>query len=224
MRLEVWGFSSMRRNKSNASEPPDFCASNLFVMQKLFLFLFPVLLGSWQPSGKIHFRNPSFEDAPGSGKCPKGWHFTYKGSTPDILPGAWEIMFPAQAGKTCVGLVTREDGTREDIAQAMAKPLKGGECYAFTLYLAHAPNYVGYNKPTRLRIFGYTEKGARSELLASSPLIDHTDWRLYKFELSPSANVTQLIFEAYFAPGVIFYYKGNILLDNCSPLEKCVRA
>ncbi|MBC7774828.1 MAG: hypothetical protein H7246_05260 [Phycisphaerae bacterium] len=193
-------------------------------MQKLFLFLFPLLASSWQSQGKIYLRNPSFEDAAGSGKCPKGWHFTYKGSTPDILPGAWEIMFPAQDGKTCLGLVIREDGTREDITQTLAEPLVSGKCYSFTLYLAHAPKYVGYNKPTRLRIFGYSEKGGKNELLATSPLIDHADWRQYKFELSPSSTVVHLLFEVDYAPGVLFKYKGNILLDNCSPLEKCVRA
>jgi hypothetical protein len=83
---------------------------------------------------------------------------------------------------------------------------------------------VGYNKPVRLRIWGAAEKGGKGELLASSPLIDHPDWRPYKFELSPSSNITHLTFEADFAPGVIFKYKGNLLLDNCSPLEKCIRA
>ena len=193
-------------------------------MQKLLLLLFPCALLSGQPSGKIYFRNPSFEDAPGSGKCPKGWYSGYQGSTPDILPGAWEINFPPQEGKTCVGLIVREDGTREDISQALAEPLSAGMCYSFSLYLAHAPKYVGYNKPTRLRIWGCTEKGGACQLLASSPLIDHSDWRQYKFELSPSANTVLLIFEAYYAPGVVFKYKGNLLLDNCSPLEKCIRA
>jgi len=193
-------------------------------MQKLLLLLFPLIASSWQPQGKIYFRNPSFEGTPGDGKCPKGWHYTHQGSTPDILPGAWEIMFPAQEGKTCVGLVIREDGTREDITQTLAEPLLHGKCYTFTLYLAHAPKYVGYNKPARLRIFGYSDKGGKSELLATSPLIDHKDWRQYKFDLSPSANTTQLIFEVDYAPGVFFKYRGNILLDNCSALEKCVRA
>ena len=193
-------------------------------MQQLLLLFLSLAAFSAQPSGKIYFRNPSFEDAPGSGKCPKGWHFTNQGSTPDLLPGAWEIMVPAQDGKTCLGLIVREDGTREDICQALAEPIKGGQCMAFTIYLAHANKYVGYNKPTRLRIWGCTEKGSRGELLATTPLIDHTDWRPYKFELSPTVNVTQLIFEADYAPGVVFKYKGNILLDNCSPLEKCIRA
>ena len=196
----------------------------MILMQKIMLLFLSLASFQAQPSGKIYFRNPSFEDAPGSGKCPKGWYSGYQGSTPDILPGAWEIMFPAQEGKTCLGLIVREDGTREDISQMLAEPLVGGKCYAFTLYLAHAPKYVGYNKPTRLRIFGYTERGGKHELLASSPLIDHSDWRQYKFELSPSSNITQLVFEADYAPGVLFKYKGNILLDNCSPLEKCIRA
>ncbi len=193
-------------------------------MQKLLFLLLPLLAGTTQPSGKIYFHNPSFEDVPGAGKCPKGWHSGYQGSTPDILPGAWEIMFPPQDGKSCLGLIVREDGTREDISQILTEPLLSGKCYAFTLYLAHAPKYVGYNMPTRLRIFGYPGKGGKPELLATSPLIDHADWRQYKFELSPSINVTELVFEVDYAPGVLFKYKGNILLDNCSPLEKCVRA
>ncbi|MDX1912430.1 MAG: hypothetical protein SFV22_13130 [Saprospiraceae bacterium] len=195
------------------------------MFQKLpFLLLSLIAFNTAQPSGKIYLRNPSFEDTPGSGKSPKGWYSGYKGSTPDIMPGAWEIMFPPQEGKTCVGLIVREDGTREDISQALAEPLKAGQCYKFTIYLAHASKYVGYNKPTRLRIFGCAEKGGACELLDTSPLIDHSDWRSYKFEITPSSNVTQLLFEAYYAPGVLFKYKGNLLLDNCSPLEKCERA
>ncbi|MFN0214019.1 MAG: hypothetical protein ACKVT2_07165 [Saprospiraceae bacterium] len=193
-------------------------------MQKLFLFLLPLLVGPGQTSEKIYLRNPSFEDAPGTGKCPKGWYSGYQGSTPDILPGAWEINFPAQDGKTCIGLIVREDGSREDISQALGEPLVGKKCYTFSLYLAHSPKYVGYNNPARLRIFGSTGKGVKGELLATSPLIDQTNWRQYKFELSPKANVTHLIFEADYAPGINFKYKGNILIDNCSPLEKCLRA
>ena len=192
-------------------------------MKRYIWLLFPLLAFN-QPNGKIYLKNPSFEDNPGAGKSPKGWYSGYMGSTPDIMPGAWDIQFPPQEGKTCVGLIVREDGSREDISQALSEPLVGGNCYSFTLYLAHSPKYVGYNNPARLRIWGGTEKGAPSQLLAASPLIDHSDWRQYKFELSPGANISHLTFEVYYAPGVVFKYKGNILLDNCSPLEKCIRA
>jgi hypothetical protein len=194
-------------------------------MQKLLCLIFPLLASSGQPSGKIYFRNASFEDRPGTGKAPKGWYFDTPGNTPDVLPGAWEIMEPkAYDGKTYVGLITREDGTYEDIRQSLAEPLKAGQCYTFSIYLAHAPKYVGYNKPTRLRILGASAKGGQLEILANSPLVDHPTWKQYKFEFTPSRDVTQLVFEACFAPGAVFKYRGNVLLDLCSPIEKCVRA
>lgn len=195
------------------------------IMKKLFSLIFPLLTVGGQPSGKIYLRNASFEDTPGSGKAPQGWYFDTPGNTPDVLPGAWEIMEPkAYDGKTYIGLITREDGSYEDIRQSLAEPLKAGQCYTFSIYLAHAPKYVGYNKPTRLRICGASEKGGKLEILTFSPLINHSDWKLYKFEITPSRQVTQLVFEACFAPGVIFKYRGNVLLDLCSPIEKCVRA
>lgn len=193
-------------------------------MSKLLMLLLLFAGLGAQPSDKINFRNPSFEDSPGAGKSPKGWYSANQGSTPDIMPGAWEIQFPPQEGKTCLGLVIREDGTREDISQVLAETLPAGKCYSFTVYLAHASKYVGYNKPTRLRIFGAAQKGSAPELLATSPLIDHSDWRQYKFELSPKQAVRVLTFEIDYAPGVVFKYKGNLLIDNCSPLEKCIRA
>lgn len=40
------------------------------------------------------------------------------------MPGAWDIVVQPQDGKTCVALVTREDGTREDIGQQLPQTLK----------------------------------------------------------------------------------------------------
>lgn len=182
--------------------------------------MFPFLQQTGQT---VPIRNPSFEDAPGASKVPKGWQSS-PGSTPDIMPGAWDIQFAPQHGSTCVGLVTRTDGSNEDIGQGLGETLKGGVCYAFSLYLAHAPKYVGYNNPVRLRIWGAATRGAKEMLLASSPLIDHNDWRNYKFQFVPTKDMKYITFEAYFGPGITFKYKGNILLDNCSAIEKCDRA
>ncbi len=187
-----------------------------------FLALVFALLG--QSSQTIPIRNPSFEDQPGNSKSPKGWHSDTPGSTPDILPGAWDIDFAAQEGATCVGLVTRNDGTSEDIAQGLSEPLKGGVCYTFSIYLAKAPKYVGYNHPISLRIWGGTGRGKKEMLLESSPLIDHSDWRQYKFQFVPPRDMRFITFEAWYGPGITFKYKGNIILDNCSPIEKCDRA
>lgn len=178
-----------------------------------------------QPGTVIPIRNPSFEDdAPAQSKVPRGWQSYTAGSTPDILPGAWGIQFAPQDGKTCVGLVTREDGTSEDIAQVLPESLKGGTCYTFSIHLARAPKYVGYNHPVRLRIWGGAGRGKKEMLLASSPLIDHSDWRKYPFQFVPARDMRYITFEAWFGPGITFKYKGNILLDNCSVIEKCDRA
>lgn len=191
----------------------------------LFSLLHPWLMGSQQPSGTlIPFRNPSFEDAPRASASPAGWQSYTPGSTPDILPGAWGLDIPAQEGRTCLGLITREDGTSEDVSQGLQESLKNGFCYKFSIFLAHSPKYVGYNNPIRIRIWGSAKRGGKEQLLASSPLIDHSDWRNYKFQFIPTGDIRFITFEAYFAPGASFKYKGNILMDNCSAIEKCNRA
>lgn len=140
------------------------------------------------------------------------------------MPGAWGINFPPQDGKTCLGLVTREDGTVEDVGQLLLNTLQKDSCYTFSIQLAHALKYVGYNQAVRLRVWGSSAKGQKQELLASSPMVSHTDWKLYKFQFVPRQNTRFITLEAFFAPGVLFRYKGNILLDNCSPIERCDRA
>lgn len=192
---------------------------------KHFGFLIFVFFFTAQPGSVIPIRNPSFEDdAPAQSKLPGGWQSYTAGSTPDILPGAWGIRFGAQDGKTCVGLVTREDGTSEDIAQGLSESLKGGTCYTLSIFLAHSPKYVGYNHPVRLRIWGGSARGKKEMLLASSALIDHSDWRKYPFQFVPTRDMRYITFEAWYGPGITFRYKGNIVLDNCSAIEKCDRA
>jgi hypothetical protein len=123
-----------------------------------------------------------------------------------------------------VGLVTRENGTSEDMGQLLTTSLKSGSCYSFSIWLAHTPQYVGYNAPVRLRVWGGSTPGAKTMLLASSPLVAHADWREYKLQFIARQDIRYLTLEAYFGPGVLQSYKGNILLDNCSPIEKCDRA
>lgn len=196
-------------------------------------FLSVFLIGLWinpfhwmtgmQPDGKILLQNPSFEDKPRASASPWGWESHTPGSTPDIMPGAWDIVVQPQEGKSCVALVTREDGSREDIAQRLPQNLKAGTCYTFSIYLSHAPQYVGYNHPVRLRIWGGAGRG-KEQLLASSVLIDHADWKLYKFQFVPTRDMRYITLEAFFAPGAMFHYRGNIVLDNCSPIERCDKA
>lgn len=186
--------------------------------------LLPVFMLVVQPGEKNRFRNHSFEDTPRASASPAGWYSDTPGSTPDILPGAWGIEFPPQEGKTCLGLVTRSDNTTEDVTQALATPLSAGTCYSFSVFLAHAEKYVGFNQPARLRVWGSAVKGSKGKLMASSPLINHSDWRNYRFEFFTPTEIRYITLEAWYAPGVIFKYNGNILLDNCSDIQRCDRA
>lgn len=171
------------------------------------------------------FKNASFEDDnPRASASPDGWNSKSPGSTPDIMPGAWGLQIPAFHGKTCLGLVTRDDGSVEDVSQCLAKPLKKGECYSFTIQLSHADRYVGYNQPCRLRVWGGDGISSKQDLLASSPLINHSAWKKYTFKFTPTRDCSCITMEASYGPGATFKYKGNILLDNCSEIEKCEKA
>jgi hypothetical protein len=195
--------------------------NNVFV---LAVCLVGLAVQAWGQNGKIPWRNASFEGSPQASASPVGWFSKSPGSTPDILPGAWGIAFSAHDGLTCLGLVTREDGTVEDVGQTLTQTLKANVCYKFSIYLAHATQYVGYNHPIRLRVWGGNGQGSKEVLLASSPLIDHSGWKPYVLQFIPPREIRSLTFEAYYAPGVFFHYKGNILLDLCSPIEQCNRA
>jgi hypothetical protein len=196
-------------------------------MMKIICFCLFSALGlffSGDQGEKIAFRNASFEDTPKASASPAGWNSLTPGSTPDILPGAWEIQFPAQHGETCVGLISREDGTVEDLGQTLSETLLKGKCYEFNLYLAHAEKYVGYDKPLQLRIWGGNTRGAKTQLLGTSGLINHSEWRNYIFQFEPKTDIKHITLEAFYAPGALFHYKGNIILDNISAIEKCDRA
>ena len=172
----------------------------------------------------IRLDNPSFEGTPQDGTTPAGWLSCGENSTPDILPGFWGVYTAASDGNTYVGLTAREDGTWEAMAQKLRKPMQANECYSFSMDLARSSQYVGFNIPIKLRIWGGTDLCQKQQLLAESPLIKHTKWNTYNFELSPKVNYNYIIFEAQYASGIYFTYKGNILLDNCSVLKRCPRA
>jgi hypothetical protein len=109
--------------------------------------------------GLIPFTNPSFEDKPQQSASPAGWGSQTGGSTPDIQPDIWGVTLAPHSGKTYVGLVTREDGTSEDIGQTLRVALEAGKCYRFSIFLAHSKYYAGHNHPVRLRGLGGQQEG-----------------------------------------------------------------
>jgi hypothetical protein len=171
----------------------------------------------------IFFRNPSFDGKPGESMLPKEWTSQTKGSTPDIFPGAWKLQKTPHHGNTCLGLVVREDNTSEDITQELNTPLLSGECYEFQVWLSTLPKYVGYDHACQLRIYGGDSNG-KEELLDASALVSNQDWQQFKFQFTPKRRIKFLSFVAWYGPGVMFKYKGNILMDDLSPIIHCDRA
>ncbi len=175
-------------------------------------------------SAQIRLANPSFEGDPQDATTPTGWMPCMVGSTPDILPGAWGVYTPASDGETFLGMITREDGSWENIGQRLKQPLKALECYSFQIDLARSSTYSDYNMPLKLRIWAGETLCSLDQLLGETGFIKHTDWQTYTFNFLTKKKYNYIILEAHYATGVLFSYKGNILLDACSTINPCIRA
>jgi outer membrane protein OmpA-like peptidoglycan-associated protein len=206
----------------------------------LFLMVYNVSAQTDMKPDSIHLINASFEDTPKQSSPPMGWtDCGFQGeSAPDVHPGNyWEVNKPAFNGKTYVGMVVRNNDTWERISQMLEKPLIGGVCYDFSLYLSSAERYksgtnnrenlpiitrsdstYNFNTPCVLRIWGGNISCGRSELLGESPPIDNYEWKQFFFRLKPKSNYKYIMLEAFFKTPVILPYNGNILMDNASTL------
>jgi hypothetical protein len=197
-------------------------------MSRIFvaaIALLPCMAFDQNNTPYTNFTNPSFEcGIQKESIFPDNWSSTTPNNTPDILPGAWGLEKAAHHGKTCLGLVTREDGSSENLGQELPKALHKGDCYAFSVFLSHANYYVKYDKPCRIKVWGGSKPGERQVLLATSPLVSHTDWKQYEFKFTATQDCKAITFEAAYAPGVSQKYKGNIILDQCSEIIKCEKA
>jgi len=173
---------------------------------------------------QITLENASFEGQAQDATVPTGWHSCKRGTTPDILPGFWGVNKEASEGETYIGLITRDDGSWESIGQRLQSPLTANECYTLKLDLARSDSYAGYLLPLKLVIWGGSSRCERTQLLAETPTIKHTDWRTYNLTIYPKQPINYIIIEAQYMDGIFFHYKGNILLDALSPLKPCERA
>ena len=183
------------------------------------ILLSPILI----LSQSIYLNNASFEGVPQDATIPAGWFGCELGTTPDILPGAWGVYQEASEGDTYVGLITRDDGTWESIGQRLSSPLKAKDCYSFTLDIAHSNTYATYNKPLKLRIWAGSDRCTKSQLLLETDFITDTDWETYEVDFTAKSALNYILIEAHYTTKS-FSYRGNVLVDNISPIKKCVRA
>lgn len=186
-------------------------------MYKLLLFIF-VLLNTTAVFAQITLKNPSFEGKSKASRTPDSWSACGIFSDPDILPDVWGVYLNPQDGKTFMGLVTREDSTRESVGQKLSEPIMQGEKYTFKIHLARSEGYENHNEAIRLRVWGSNKLCRHDELLAETKLVEHTDWQEYTLSFIPKATYTNIGFEAFYLSGAV-PYAGNLLLDNCSSIE-----
>ncbi len=169
---------------------------------------------------QVKLSNMSFEDTPSDATTPRGWFVCEDYTTPDILPGFWGVYNEPSHGSTYMGIITRQDGTFESIGQKLSETLDADLCYRFNIDLAHSKTYAGFNRPIKLRIWIGDKKCRRSQLILETDFIKHTDWRTYPVSFTPNKESDYIIIEAYYQDGS-FSYKGNILVDKMTIIQKC---
>ncbi len=169
-------------------------------------------------------RNSGFETSFSTTFAMPDWRPWGNGSTPDIQPGQWSVDLRPLQGNTYLGLINREDGTREAVVQRLQTPLEAGKCYYFTIALARHEAYAGFGLPLSLQVKGLSVVNGKGILLARSPLIYHSKWQIYTLEFTPNEPITDLILEAAPGPGVLIHYRGNLLVDAMSGISACIRA
>ena len=167
--------------------------------------------------------NPSFEDKPADATTPQGWSPCDELTTPDILPGFWGVYNEPSHGDTYVGIITRENGTFESFGQRLSQSVKPKLCYKTSIDLAHSVIYSGYNKPIKLRIYLGSSKCDKEQLIFESKDVKKMNWETYPFSFYPEKEYQYIILEAFYKEGP-FSHKGNILMDNLRPIERCGNA
>ena len=203
----------------------------------IFLICFILLAKqSFAQTEIINLGNPSFEDEPRPGWQPSGWYDAgFLGeSAPDVQPyGGFGVTQLAQDKNTYLGLVVRDNKTWEAVVQKLSRPIRKGQCYKFSIYLARSERYVSptkkepnqltnFSKGSVLRIFGGSSSRDKDELLATSEVVEHLEWREYKFEFTPkNSDYYYFFLEAYYKMPTMFHYNGNILVDNASSITSC---
>lgn len=204
-------------------------------MKAAILIVLLAVLGSlpsvWGQPTAVVLLNPSFEDDPWHSKPPRGWYFCgHPGeSPPDVHPaGYFDVDQPPADGDTYVGMVVRDNKTWEALGQRLPQPLTAGQCYRFSVQASRSTYYRSisrvtgrrefFTSPIRLRLWGGKANCDHAELLAASSPVEDTTWTTLTFEFQPGEDHHYLILEAFYPDDSASVYRGNILLDHCSPL------
>jgi hypothetical protein len=190
----------------------------------------------WDDSLNIKVPDASFETGAAISASQNGWRRAKSCFTCEVYyePGH-HITKRNAAYKGDLFVVLRGDkrGNVNTISQLLPAPMRKGQDYFFSAYLSHLSEYradpmpdgekslsrVNYGGRMMLEVWGYDEAASKYELLDTSPLIGHEDWRAYSFYLVPTANCTSIVLRVAHDPKAPNPYNGHICIDNCSNIE-----
>ena len=163
-------------------------------------------------------------------------------SAPDIHPGdTWSVDNEPYDGETYLGLVVRDNETWESVCQELATkdetmtPLLGGECYLLSMAVLQADKYMSgsrynyekngdraqtynYATPVVIRIWGGNSYCNKRELLATSDLVDNSEWETIELDFTPAEDYGFITIEAFYKLPVVIPYNGHVLIDNLSDI------
>ncbi|MCB0662980.1 MAG: hypothetical protein KDC24_09585 [Saprospiraceae bacterium] len=175
-----------------------------------------------------YIQNSSFEQGtPGFLSLPDGWlDCGFEGETPpdlfanDMEIRPFEVSNNAIEGNQFVGMVVRDNGTRECIIQRLVTPISG--LYTLRLLIGRAEEYlsisrvtydpISYNQPVELEVIGIGEDG-REEVLFRAPKNVKRDWIEIQTSIYIPFPISSLKLSPDFDSTRDTPYCGNVLID-----------
>lgn len=209
----------------------EFCCSKPILMRNRLLlsvltgslvFFFVLVLAGEAGAQHIVLNNPSLEGtSAGVSKVPKGW--IKVAGTPDILPGVYNIGVKASDGKHYEGLHSGP-AKMEAIGQKLPDSLKAGLMYKMSFDLAYVLKYLYDNCYGNLAIFGGDTPYDSTEMLWSSGVFTHQNWKRYEAVFTPKRSYKYISFWAYPTDPCIKTEVGvALLIDNFSDIQQIVK-
>lgn len=184
-----------------------------------------------QTSTRIKLQNPSFEGIPSKGTVPSKWLDcgSSSESPPDIQPNTFGVTKAAHQGNTYMGLVVRDNDTREAVGQRLTAPILGGTCYKFSIWLCRSEFYLSkssinkeqdanYSSAARFNVYAGNDYCQKLQLIGVVDEVKNTEWQEYFFEFKANADYRFVTIEANHKKLSLFPYNGNVLVDQFSDI------
>ncbi len=206
-------------------------------MNRFFTLIAVAIGGIFTAEGQekvVYLKNPSFESQDVSFLMQENtvsWMdcgFIVEAS-PEFQPGYNSVNLRPKHLKNYLSMVVRDNHTWDAVGQELSEPLKGGQCYRFTIYLAKSERFLSpsrthggmtnYKNPLRLIVWGGNSFCEAKQVLAKTDLVKNKEWQPYELTLQPKSNITHIVFHAYYLNPLAAPYNGNILLDNASEIQ-----